>query len=310
MRNYYAVAKGRIPGIYLNWDDCLSQVKKFKGALYKKTCSENEAIQYIHDNSDIEKIDFHYNRNCVNQNQLNNFFKVSTYKDKKSKCLTENPGIPKKVCPNIVDNQDTSQYYVYTDGACINNGKPNAKAGIGIYFGLNDERNVSRRIIGRQTNNVAELTAIIDTYPIIKNDLEKGKIITIVTDSEYSLKCIGNYGNRMSKNNWKDEIPNKELVKKIFSLYSGNNLVKFKHVNSHTGKTDIHSLGNEWADKLANMSLGIYDKKNTTNKIYLSVPFNEKDTIKSQGGKWDFKKKKWYILETNVNKICLIEKYK
>ena len=24
--------------------------------------------------------------------------------------------------------------FIYTDGSCINNGKPNAKAGIGIYF--------------------------------------------------------------------------------------------------------------------------------------------------------------------------------
>lgn len=25
-------------------------------------------------------------------------------------------------------------YFVYTDGSCINNGKPNAKAGIGIFL--------------------------------------------------------------------------------------------------------------------------------------------------------------------------------
>ena len=29
-------------------------------------------------------------------------------------------------------------YNIYTDGACINNGKTNAKAAIGIYFGKND----------------------------------------------------------------------------------------------------------------------------------------------------------------------------
>ena len=27
---------------------------------------------------------------------------------------------------------------VYTDGACINNGKSNALSGYGIYFGVND----------------------------------------------------------------------------------------------------------------------------------------------------------------------------
>jgi len=30
---------------------------------------------------------------------------------------------------------------VYTDGACSNNGKSNAKAGYGVYFSENDRRN-------------------------------------------------------------------------------------------------------------------------------------------------------------------------
>ena len=46
---------------------------------------------------------------------------------------------------------------VYTDGACIHNGKKNALAGIGVYFGENDFRNTSSRISGKQSNNTAEL---------------------------------------------------------------------------------------------------------------------------------------------------------
>ena len=42
---------------------------------------------------------------------------------------------------------------VYTDGACIHNGKPNAKAGMGVYFGKDDPRNLSKRVDGKQTNN-------------------------------------------------------------------------------------------------------------------------------------------------------------
>ena len=49
-------------------------------------------------------------------------------------------------------------YYVYTDGSCHNNGQKNASAGI-IYFGENDDRNVSKKIMGKQTNNAAELKA-------------------------------------------------------------------------------------------------------------------------------------------------------
>jgi ribonuclease HI len=41
--------------------------------------------------------------------------------------------------------------YVYTDGSCKRNGKTNPDAGIGIYFGDDDNRNVSRKIYGKQT---------------------------------------------------------------------------------------------------------------------------------------------------------------
>ena len=70
-------------------------------------------------------------------------------------------------------------YFVYTDGSCSNNGKSNAKAGIGVYFGDNDSRNVSERINGKQTNNRAELLAILKAGQIIGKDN-----VTIVSDSD------------------------------------------------------------------------------------------------------------------------------
>ena len=62
---------------------------------------------------------------------------------------------------------------IYTDGACSNNGKKNAKAGIGIYFGENDDRNISERISGKQTNNCAELRAILEVFTILGEEIER-----------------------------------------------------------------------------------------------------------------------------------------
>lgn len=148
-------------------------------------------------------------------------------------------------------------YYVYTDGACSNNGKNNASAGIGIFFGINDARNVSKRIEGKQTNNIAELTAIMETYSIIENDVKNGKKVTIVTDSEYALKCVSSYGEKCDKDNWNVDIPNKELVKTIYELYKNKLNIKFMYIKAHTNKNDIHSFGNENADKLANHAIGL-----------------------------------------------------
>lgn len=43
---FYAVQKGKIPGIYYSWDDCKKMVDGFPGAVYKsfKTLEEAEAF--------------------------------------------------------------------------------------------------------------------------------------------------------------------------------------------------------------------------------------------------------------------------
>lgn len=192
-------------------------------------------------------------------------------------------------------------YYVYTDGACINNGKKTAKSAIGIYFG-NGYQSVYSLIEGKQTNNTAELTAIVVAYEFIEKDLEKGKHIGIVSDSEYAIRCVTSYGEKCDKKNWNVDIPNKELVKLAYTIYK-NKTVQFIHINSHTGKQDEHSLGNEEADRLANLALGI---KNKINKIYLNVPYKRKEEVKELGGKWDPAKKKWYIMDDNPNKGDII----
>jgi ribonuclease HI len=210
---------------------------------------------------------------------------------------------------NIFDfNPD---YYVYTDGSCSNNGRKNASAGIGIYFGENDLRNVSKKIEGKQTNNTAELSAIIETFYIIENDIRMGKHIVIVSDSEYAIKCATTYGKKCYEKNWDVDIPNKELVRQIYEMYKNFQNIKFIHIQAHTHNEDIHSIGNYNADKLANFAIGVTEEKynNSVVKIYLSVPFAEKDQVKQLGGMWDFKKKKWYIYNDNQYKEQLINAY-
>jgi len=193
-------------------------------------------------------------------------------------------------------------YFVYTDGACSNNGRKNALAGIGIFFGTNDNRNVSKRVEGKQSNNTAELSAIIETYYIIEKDVIENQKITIVSDSEYAIKCASSYGEKCYQKDWNVDIPNKDLVKKAYELYKNKSNIQFFHIKAHTNKTDIHSIGNDNADKLANLAIGLescpYEKNS---RIYFNVPFIQKDEIKRLGGKWDKNKKKWYILENNKN---------
>jgi ribonuclease HI len=267
---FYAVANGRTIGIFLNWNDCNNSVKKYKNALYKKFNTKEEADNFIKVN---EK---NMNNNIQNHNII-----VNSKDD------------------NIVFNPD---YYVYTDGACSNNGKDNALAGIGIFFGINDNRNISKKIEGKQTNNTAELSAIIETYHIIENDILNGKKIAIVSDSEYVIKCVSSYGEKCYRKCWNVDIPNKDLVKIAYEMYKDKLNIQFIHIKAHTNNTDIHSFGNDNADKLANIAIGLEScPYNTSTKIYLIIPFIKKDEIKKLGGVWDTNKKKWYVYENNKN---------
>ena len=44
---YYAVKKGKVPGIYLNWNDCKAMVDGYQGAVYKSFKTIEEAEKFI-----------------------------------------------------------------------------------------------------------------------------------------------------------------------------------------------------------------------------------------------------------------------
>lgn len=46
-KKYYAVAKGKTPGIYLTWNDCKAQVDGFSGAVYKGFATVQEAEEFV-----------------------------------------------------------------------------------------------------------------------------------------------------------------------------------------------------------------------------------------------------------------------
>ena len=174
-------------------------------------------------------------------------------------------------------NKQSKRINVFTDGACSNNGRSNAKAGIGIFISHNDPRNVSKPITGKQSNNTAELSAVIEVFSIFTNN-EK---IIIYTDSEYVMKCAGSYGEKCEKTNYKNKkgfILNHELVKKIYELFQQNPNYKIRHVKAHTNNMDELSIGNREADRLANLAIGkeecpyqdVNDINNNT-KHYLNV---------------------------------------
>ena len=203
---------------------------------------------------------------------------------------------------------------VYTDGACSNNGKPDARAGFGIWFGEDDIRNTSESFTGPQTNNRAELLAIIKALTILREDIEKGQKVMIFSDSSYSIRCCTTYGEKMCKKGWQNkgkDIPNRELVEVAYNFVKKYPNIDFKHIRAHTGLEDEHSIGNDHADRLANLAIGVEScpYQRIKNKIYLKVPYDEKDDAKKLGAKWDKSKKRWYITPKNKYKTQMMGRW-
>lgn len=176
----------------------------------------------------------------------------------------------KTIFTNIKVSMDNPVFKVYTDGACTNNGKPNAKCAIGIHFPstnfiqLND---ISKSLnVKKSSNNVAELTAIYESLKVIKenNIISSSKGIHIFTDSMYSKNTLEKWYPNWVKQNIVKKKQNNELIKEIYELYSSlneHNMITLRYIKAHTGLQDEDSIGNAIADELATSALKNFDLK-------------------------------------------------
>lgn len=46
-KKFYAVQKGKVPGVYQTWEECKAQVHGYSGAVYKSFSTEEEAMRYV-----------------------------------------------------------------------------------------------------------------------------------------------------------------------------------------------------------------------------------------------------------------------
>ena len=232
---YYAVNKGKEPGIYLSWSECKEHVIGHKFPVYKKFETLDEAEAFV-----------------------------------KNGKLKETKSTNTKVEVKESENDIKDGYvYLFCDGSALHQNYKSIRCGYGICM-INPNQNQSKistysKLVNNSgTNNMAELMAIMDSLKLIEtNKIEKA---CIVSDSKYSLDCIMVWSAMWKKNNWltskKTEPENSDLIKEILEKYESllqkNHIIEFKHMNSHKTKpADILSyqyflwFGNEMADQLA-----------------------------------------------------------
>lgn len=157
--------------------------------------------------------------------------------------------------------------HIFTDGACSDNGKRNAKAGYGVHVYANARYDISERLLSseQQTNNRAELRGIQAALDLIDQHKETwDKDYTgykIWTDSEYSINSLTKWAKSWRANGWKKSdgglIQNIDLIKPLYERLMRMPRVTLHHVRGHQTalKGEFPFDGNHKADQLATQAL-------------------------------------------------------
>ncbi|KAI1000066.1 putative 6-phosphofructo-2-kinase [Podosphaera aphanis] len=230
---FYGVAVGRRPGIYTDWSEVGVQINGIKGARYKKFKTRADAELFVRSSG----VDGEKDKGLEQTDEI-----VAADTDMKS---------IQKLRKNAPAGLEGNTLTLYTDGSSRGNGQNGARAGVGVYFGDNDPRNVSEPLKGMpQTNQRAELTAILRALQLCPASVN----LRIYTDSSYSINCLTEWYKRWTRNGWKGAsgvtVVNQDIIMAARSLMSqretDNVTTDLIWVRGHQ-----HDPGNEAADRLA-----------------------------------------------------------
>lgn len=217
---FYAVAKGKNPGIYTEWfgeSGAEIQVKGFAGAVFRGFPTREAAEAFIQQNAGKKK----------GGKPKTPPHKTKTSLKPKPMRLPEDGGI-----------------VIYTDGGCLNNPGP---GGYGVVI---KKGKVTKEFSGGYrltTNNRMELMACI----VGLGSLKKNSAVTLFSDSKYVVDGITKgWAKRWQSNGWmknkRETAVNPDLWEKLLALCEKHD-VEFRWVKGHAGNE-----GNERCDQLAN----------------------------------------------------------
>ncbi len=214
-KRYYAVARGRRPGLYTSWDGpdgAKRQVLGFPGALYKGFSSREDAMRFL--------------ENPPVGGQV--------------------PAGPRAAAPDRPEDSPRPEagVVVYTDGGCIDNPGPGGWAAV-ILRG--DERTEMSGGFRLTTNNRMELTACIQGLRSLGPEDEDA---VVFTDSRYLVDAVEKgWARRWRSRGWMRDRAhralNEDLWEELLCLLDRRRVV-FRWVRGHAGDPE-----NERCDELA-----------------------------------------------------------
>ncbi|SCZ96607.1 BZ3500_MvSof-1268-A1-R1_Chr4-4g07473 [Microbotryum saponariae] len=262
---FYAVRRGRQPGVYATWSEAEAQVKGFTGAVHKKFADRQSAEHYVNGLASSSST------TATSSLAATQAVQRPKRESPQDASKDTRPTKLAKVTASSGQARKDETRIVYCDGSSRGNGQKGAVAGIGVVWQQGvDASNLSERLPGKlQTNNRAEMYASPRSSTmmqhavarILEEDPHPELPLTICSDSQYTISVFSQWIPSWRARNWKTSsggpVMNKDLILYILSLIASrpspdpNSLtsnISFRKVKAHVGIE-----ANEEADRLANL---------------------------------------------------------
>lgn len=147
---------------------------------------------------------------------------------------------------------------VYTDGATSNNGKANAVGGWAWAIIDQTEDKLllsdSGQILYDATNNICELTAILNACETVEKIINKDEKVIVYSDSAYAINGLNDWIYTWRRNNWqtakRQPVKNQELWERLLPFVDDNRF-NFEKVKGHNGDKTSDAYWNDYVDKKA-----------------------------------------------------------
>jgi ribonuclease HI len=190
--------------------------------------------------------------------------------DSASQTIAKEPSVSMERVSIEVESPARLSVNIFSDGACINNGRRGAHASFGMVafrgggVGLGEELYRVAQVLSPsepQTNQRAELRGLAAAVAYAGNAARGGATtIRIYTDSEYALNCLTKWVGGWKRSDWRradgSPVLHRDILEPLYDAWTELRGVAFlAHVRAHTGRSDTISLGNERADALARSAL-------------------------------------------------------
>lgn len=218
---FYAVRKGRAPGVYRTWEEAKAQVQGFNGPEFKKFDSLEDAEEFLKGRR---------------QTRLTDFFERAADPQ-------ENEGT--LIC--------------FTDGSTIGNGRADARGGYAVVWPYHPELDCSLPLFPA-TNNKAEYSAVVHAFAQADTlDPGRKKTLIVYSDSELLINSMTKWLPGWRSNGYKkadgQPVKNLDLVKAIEAAMA-QRPTSFRHVRAHTGGQTWEAVQNDKVDRLARAASG------------------------------------------------------